>query len=59
MPSVYRDASTVLVTASVVLVWFVAIPESRMIVIGGVGRGRKSVAMMTPDETTATAIFAK
>jgi hypothetical protein len=28
-------------------------------VIGGSARGRESVAMITPDETTATAIFKK
>jgi hypothetical protein len=30
-----------------------------MIVIGDAVRGRKRVAMMTPDETIATAIFAR
>ena len=61
MPRVYRDVSTVLaaVAASVVLVLFVDVPESRVIVIGDSVRGRNRVAMMTPDETIATAIFAK
>jgi hypothetical protein len=61
MPRVYRDVSTVLVAviASVVLVLFVAVPGSWIIVIGDSVRGRNRVAMMTPDETIATAIFAR
>lgn len=58
MPREYRDVSTVL-AAFIVLVKFVAVPGSRLIVIGGSVRGRKRVAIMTPDETIATAIFAK
>ncbi len=60
MPSVYRDASVVvLVDVPLELARFDAVPVSRVIVIGEPGRGRKSVAIMTPHETTATAIFAK
>jgi hypothetical protein len=59
MPSVYRDASTVLADVPLELARFDAVLVSRVIVIGEAGRGRKSVAIMTPHETTATAIFAK
>ena len=59
MPRAYvpRNASESVCAAAAdapdVLVWF--------IVAGGAGpaRGRESVAMMTPDETTAKATFAK
>ena len=56
MPRVYRDASAELAAAvvSVGLAWL-----GRVMVIGGSARGRESVAMITPDETTATAIFKK
>jgi len=61
MPSVYAlDAST----AAVGLAWLaVIVVGSGVLVPAVVGveldRGRESVAMMTPDETTATAIFAR
>ena len=56
MPRVYRDASAELAAAvvSVGPAWL-----GRVMVIGGSARGRESVAMITPDETTATAIFKK
>lgn len=56
IPRVYRDASAELAAAavSVGLAWL-----GRVMVIGGSARGRESVAMITPDETTATAIFKK
>jgi hypothetical protein len=61
MPRVYvpRDASVCAAAsdAPVVLVWFVVV----VVVAGRAGpaRGRESVAMTTPDETTARAIFAR
>ena len=57
MPKVYvpRDASVCAAAADapVVLVWFVVAGRA------GPARGRESVAMTTPDETTARAIFAR
>jgi hypothetical protein len=61
MPRVYvpRNASVCAAAADapVVLVWFVVV----VVVAGRAGpaRGRESVAMTTPDETTARAIFAR
>jgi hypothetical protein len=54
MPNAYApDASTMAVGFGV------GVPVAFPAVIGGGSdRGRESVAMMTPDETTATAIFA-
>ena len=60
MPRAYVPSNASVCAAAVdvpvVLVWFVVVA-----VVGGAGpaRGRDSVAMMTPDETTAKAIFAR
>jgi hypothetical protein len=61
MPNVYApDAST----AAVGLAWLVVVvvgsgvPVPAVVDIG-LDRGRERVAMMTPDETTATAAFAR
>jgi hypothetical protein len=61
MPSVYApDASS----AAVGLAWLAVVVVGSGVLVPavvdvGLDRGRESVAMMTPDETTATAIFAR
>lgn len=56
IPRAYRDASTVSATAAVEPAWLVI---DGVRIVGGSARGRERIAMTTPHETTAMAIFAR